>query len=258
MNALLWLRITSFIAVIAACCTPSLMAQTTSTAINMFLSRHPENGGRFVLEADWDVVQPAISLTAPDGTIFGSTTDRKFIDVKDLTASELNSRFAGVWTVNDNWELPSGAPTQRHQFTLTAAQLSTFAPTPTVISPVENATVPPRFSMEFGNGGNGWRVESGFPLEFIFPNPNRELHALLAPGETQREVSFRSIRSNVPDFAIVKGTPLAPNSAHDFRVRLVQWSQSALRTVTVVIPEPSTIALSGLAFVGLAALRRRK
>jgi hypothetical protein len=253
MKAIIWLRTMSFM-VVAACCASSLMAQSSATYINMFVSRQPEGGGTYGLEAYWDIVQPSITLTSPDGTIFGSTIDRQFIDVGNLTVSELTSRFAGVWTVNDNWDLPSGATTQQHQFTLTTAQLTTFLPTPTIVSPVENATVPPRFNLELGNGGNGWSIETGFPFEFIFPNPNREIHALLAPGETQREVSLRSNRQTT---VVENGTPLSANPAHDFQVLLVQRSQSALRTVTVVVPEPTAMALIGAGVLALAVLRRR-
>lgn len=253
MKGFIWLRAMPFM-VVAACCAPSLMAQSSAT-INMFVSRQPEGGGTYGLEAYWDIVQPSITLTSPDGTTFGSTIDRQFIDVGNLTASELTSRFAGVWTVNDNWDLPSGATTQQHQFTLTTAQLTTFLPTPTVVSPTENATVPPRFNLELGNGGNGFSVETGSPMEFIFPNPNLEIHALLAPGETQREVT---LRSNSQTTVFEKSVPQSANPAHDFHVLLVRRSQSALRTVTVVVPEPTAIALTSAGVVALAALRRRK
>jgi hypothetical protein len=230
------------------------MAQP-SEKINMFVSRHPEDGGKYVLEAYWDTIQPGASLTSPDGTIFQSALDRQFIDVGNLTASELVSRFAGVWAIDDTVELPSGATTQRHQFTVSAAQLTTFAPTPTVVSPFENQVVPPRFSLQFGNGGNGWTIESGFPFEFIFPNPNREIHALLAPGETERVVTFRSNNLTYDDAEVIA---ISPNAARQFDVSLVQQSQSTLRTVTVVVPEPASIAIGCCAIIGLAAFRRRK
>lgn len=242
--------------VIAATFAPATsVAQPTSETISMWVTRQPDAGGTFLLSAYSDSVTFDLALTAPDGTVFTSSDGRQLIDLGGLTLSELTSRFAGAWTINDDWNLPVGAATQHHQFTITAAQLSTFPQTPTVISPLENAIVPPRFSFVGGTSSTGWIVESGFPIEFIFPNPLKQIHALLAPGELQRTMELRASLNN---FAVGRPvTALSADPTHEFHVRLIQQSQSELRTVTVVVPEPAAIALLGAAAISGGVVRRR-
>jgi hypothetical protein len=233
---------------------PGASAQTLSQPVYIGVTRRPDAGGPFQLRASAFGFSLGVTLTAPDGTVFESSPSRRLYEVENLTASELTSRFAGQWTVNDAWNLPPGAATQLHSFNITTAQLSTFPATPGIASPAPNAIVPPIFNIVSGGGGLGI---SGGPVEFLSSNgPNTQVKVLFAPGERQRVIGIRASSQNYMRLGNIPTS--TTNPVHRFRLVLTQNSESAQRTVTAVIPEPSTLVLAGVGMVGATFLRRRK
>jgi hypothetical protein len=254
MNRNIGVRLFWTIAVTFVSLATSVKAQTLQQPVYIGVTRQADAAGLYHLNASAFGFTLGVSLTAPDGTVFESTPTRRLYEVQNLTASELTSRFAGQWTVNDAWNLPPGASTQYHKFTITAAQLSTFPPIPGISSPSQNAIVPPIFDVV--SGGSGLSI-SGGPVEWLSTTgPAKRLQVLFAPGEQQRVIGIRATDGTYIRLGTIPTTEMNP--VHRFRLVLTQDSESALRTVTAIIPEPSTLALGSVSLLALSALRRRK
>jgi hypothetical protein len=127
---------------------------------------------------------------------------------------------------------------------------------PNIVSPAHDGPVPPKFDVEWTGGylslGNvprhKWtmtgekqgRIEVKLPIDpFYFDFP-----ATLATARTE-VLRLGEIDS------------ITPNSANQLSLNLIRESR-AIRRVTVVAPEPSTLTMASLALLSLAALRRRK
>ncbi|WP_428305742.1 hypothetical protein [Lacipirellula sp.] len=231
----------------------SVSAQTLQQPVYIGVTRQAGSIWSYRLNASAFGFTLGVSLTAPDGTVFESTPTRRLYEVDNLTASELTSRFAGKWTVNDAWDLPPGAATQLHSFNITTAQLSTFPATPGISSPAPNAIVPAVFNVV--SGGNGLRITGG-PVEFLtFNGSIKPLKVLFTPGEQQREIGIRATSQNYMQLGNIPAP--TTNPTHRFRLVLTQNSESAPRYVTAVVPEPMSLTLASAGMLALATLRRR-
>ena len=196
---------------------------------------------------------PGATSTAPDGTVFSLGQ----LTVSGLTFADVLSRFSGQWTITDSYDLPAGAPAQRHFFTLSQAQLSASFPAyPELLTPDDGATVPPVFQMTWA-GDAGVTVIDGGPVEIDFTSNNSaNVIVKFAPGEQQRQVTVlvRDIEARSVGIA----APELTTARNRFDISLWYRSQSASRTVNAVVPEPSACVLAAIACIGLAFRRRRK
>lgn len=245
--------------ILVACLSEIASAQSLPRAIRLLVSYKSEMGANgYGLEFfDGGVhFSSGVSITAPDGTVFQNGPGTPFVGVGSLTLSELTTRFAGDWTINDNWNLPVGAPTQHHRFSIDAPALSAFpSTTPEILSPTSGALLPYDFEVLLSSIGAMLLVGDNFQyslnVPYLMPYVDvRPIPAVYPKVVEARASFFLPLTINV--------TPIEPSPTHRFSIPGGLRSFSAPVTWTIGVPEPSTIALTSFVLLNLAALRRRK
>ena len=198
----------SITAFLIAACSSSAWAQTLRQPVYIDVTRRTDAGGLIQFSALSFGGTQGVSLTAPDGTVFEQSASHVLTLIEGLSASEVTSRFAGAWTINDSWNLPPGALPQLHQFTISAAQLSTFPSYPAIISPTAGATVPEIFTFSRSANSSGFEI-SGGPTEITYlTNDSMQVKVLFAPGEAERTIGLRATSSNYYDWVRLIHCPL--------------------------------------------------
>lgn len=186
-----------------------------------------------------------VSFTAPDGT----TLDLDQHTVTGLTLSEVISRFSGQWTITDaeKFSMPVEGVPQRHFFSLSESQLtSDFPAFAEILTPADGATVPSVFEMTWA-GEAILNARGPLTGEYLSANAGR-LTVKFAPGVQQQPIDLLVTTIDRRDLGLATSELL--NSRNRFLMELWHESESASRTVNVVIPEPASACL---ALVGIAA-----
>ena len=193
---------------------------------------------------------------APDGTTLSSGNNV----FNGLTAADVTSRFAGLWTWNDRFGLPAADPPQQHQFTVTASQmLNGFLASAPIVSPPAGSIVPRTFEVQLPSSTNGGLHLFGLNgATTMFKNLGSgrvELTINFPPGVDEIDLDIRSTRDS--DTELPFATPLSPNPLHRFDPRVVRRALSVETILTVRnVPEPSAYVLAGAATLAVGRVSR--
>jgi hypothetical protein len=195
------------------------------------------------------------SMVAPDGTLFTQSTAK----LVGLSATDLTTRFAGQWTINDTQDLQPGV-IEQHRFNLNASALvNDFAPNPQMISPADGAILPPVFEVRWQDGnpnGSGFQTRGLSPFDFTrLGDDHYRLSVKLAPGEQQRDGIFTAAGNRTTFLPLA--TPVTPNPIRRFDPHVQRTSVSLPRSFTVIVPEPASGVLAALAAVLIGRRQRR-
>lgn len=245
--------------ILVACLSEFASAQSMPRAIRLLVSHKSEMGANGYGLEFYDGgahFSSGVSITAPDGTVFQNGPGTPFVGVGSLTLSELTTRFAGDWTINDNWNLPVGAPTQHHRFSIDAPALSGFpATTPEILSPSNGAQLPYDFEVSLTSSGLMSLVGDNFQYSLNVPYVMPYIDVRPIPAAYPKVVEARA-SSFLP--LTINVTPLEPSPAHRFSIPGGLRNFSAPVTWTIGVPEPSALALSSVVLLSLTAFRRRR
>jgi hypothetical protein len=193
-------------------------------------------------------------VVAPDGTKFYNTPT-EFTYITGLTEDQVKSRFEGVWTINDFYQVPPAEAPQLHQVTITGLTDS-FAPTPTLQSPMEGEIVPRRF--EVISNGESLRLYGATQRTFKSLGPGHTEVVIGFPdGVDELPLGIRAI--NFLTTGRTMATSLSPKPLHQFNARVIHHSYSLERSITVLdVPEPAaySLLLAGSAAIPVARRRR--
>lgn len=219
-------------------------AQRPLTVAATYQAELGANGYGFEFTPSLRPLPSGLTLTAPDGTVFQNGPGTPLLRVGSLTLNDLTTRFAGEWTINDT--------TRLFRFSIDADTLSTFPTTTTqILSPPSGSRLGYLFDVSAPDGD--FIRLSRDDVSYWDRLPSVNLYgARLRLATEARAIDAIGTRFLAPD--------VIPNSGHRYSVEVLRGNLSppVTWTVGVFVPEPSTIALTSLALLSLAALRRRK
>lgn len=193
-------------------------------------------------------------LVAPDGTIFSGLGE----PITGLSQTDVTTRFAGEWVINDQENLPLGE-TQQHLFTVPSSSLIISSDSfPVVDSPTEGATVPPVFRVKWRDfdEGTSFSIRGAHLSEVTHIGEDHvQFRAMFQPGELVKAMSFTAFAADTT--RLPRATSLSANPTSRFDPSVQRVIASLPRDFFVVIPEPSTLALAASTLFALSLIRRR-
>ncbi len=202
------------------------------------------------------------SLIGPDGTIATADVllDRHVIQGENLSLSAAQAAFTGVWTFTERRDTELLV----YEFTLPEITTDLFPETPTIVSPMQGDTVGTEFLVdwEYASGvePNGYLISvqglgGGARAFDPIDNTSQNVTASLNPGFSEADLTIRVGNPESQRFDIIPVTP-GGDAMFSFRALSIT-AMSQPTTVTLRIPEPSTILLLGIAAPLLITRRRR-
>ncbi|WP_428306767.1 hypothetical protein [Lacipirellula sp.] len=239
-------RLTTFLAALSLLLAGA-NANAASLLVDIHLTRTAEHGtDEFSLEVP---ASTGTTYYAPDGTVFTKSQRT----VSGLTFADVISRFANRWTIVDGFNLPAGAPEQRHYFSLSPTlQLSDFRPYSTFISPSDGGIVPSTFQVNWRGGGS--LEVYGTPYTYKQTPTGVTLTVKPFGNPSRVAVTLNVVQWNNQAPKVVSDTLKPQNTyAVDLKIR-----SAVSRTVQAIVPEPTSMRMAWPVFFGLAAVRRRK
>lgn len=222
----------------------ALAAFRTSTHVNV--DYHPDRVDKpFDFYLSSNTLGIDAQYLAPDGTELGNRGV-----ISGLSAAELTARFTGSWTITAE-SLPFPPKIEQHIFAIDDFKLDNLAVAPSILSPLDGARLPAKFNL---NHTGRFYVLQGTYFRIGMASSQVDLS-----GHTSVLPATVTAWSTSSEYLVMgNATPGSTNPFWNFSIQVNKNTYSVPSTWTVGVPEPASLTLTGLAFLSLVALRRRK